>query len=127
MKIDTTDQFEKDLKRLSKKFSSLSKDLEVLKVYGIELFHEKKSSIDIVQIPGFSDDRFKIYKVRSIACRALKNKGKHSGLRLIYAYDIENNECIFLELYFKGEKENEDRERIKKFQSDSLQQSLDLN
>lgn len=47
-------------------------------------------------------------------CRSLKNK----NLRIIYAY-IEKHERVemirieFIEIYFKGDKENEDRERIR--------------
>lgn len=115
MKFSSFDGFEKDFKRLKKKFQSLEEDLNTLKIYGIELFHKGISTIHIVQIPGFSNNRFVIYKVKTIACKSLKNRGKQSGLRLIYAYDTKNDESIFIELYFKGEKVNEDRERIKIF------------
>jgi hypothetical protein len=38
-----------------------------------------------------------------------------SGIRIIYAY-YENEDVIeFIEIYFKGDKENEDKNRIIKF------------
>ena len=115
MKFSTTKDFEKDLKHLKKKFQSLEEDLNTLKAYGIKLFHQGINAINIVQIPGFLNNQFTIYKVRTIACESLKNRGKQSRLRLIYAYNTENDESILIELYFKGEKENENKERIKAF------------
>jgi hypothetical protein len=53
-----------------------------------------------------------IIKVKKIACRALKGKGVNSGLRLIYAYFPDEKRIIFIELYHKNDKENEDRSRI---------------
>jgi hypothetical protein len=47
-----------------------------------------------------------------MACKALKGRGVNSGLRLIYAYFNEEQRITFVELYFKGDKENEDRQRI---------------
>jgi len=38
----------------------------------------------------------------------------NSGFRLVYAYFEEEQRIVFVEIYFKAEKENEDRERIKK-------------
>ncbi len=38
-------------------------------------------------------------------------------MRAIYAYHNDKEKIAFLEIYFKGNKENEDRERIKKYLS----------
>jgi len=35
-----------------------------------------------------------------------------SGIRVIYAYHVAASKVDFIEIYFKGEKENEDRERM---------------
>jgi hypothetical protein len=108
--------FRKDLKRLCKKFPSLPGDLENLKKYGIELFHAGiADNRSIVLMAGFCNDGFTACKVRKIACRSLKSKGSKSGLRLIYVYEKSAGKITFLELYFKGEKENEDRNRIEDF------------
>jgi hypothetical protein len=48
----------------------------------------------------------------NIACKALKGRGINSGLRLVYAYFPESQKIIFIELYHKNDKENEDRARI---------------
>lgn len=53
-----------------------------------------------------------VIKVKKIASDSFKGKGNNSGLRLIYAYFKEERRIVFIELYHKNEKENEDRERI---------------
>lgn len=57
-----------------------------------------------------SDDTHEIVKAR-MACSSLKK----NSMRLIYAYNKKEIIFIHIELYFKGEKANEDRERIKRF------------
>ncbi|NOY35535.1 MAG: hypothetical protein GXP44_01280 [bacterium] len=47
-----------------------------------------------------------------LACRALRN---NHLLRVIYSYFEREQRIEFIELYFKGDKENEDRERIKEY------------
>jgi len=51
-------------------------------------------------------------KVKKIACKSLKGRGVNSGLRLIYAYFKDQEKIIFVELYHKNDKENEDKQRI---------------
>ena len=55
-----------------------------------------------------------VYKVRKFACKSLQSTTK---LRIIYAYDT-TQEIVhfiqFIEIYAKADKDNEDRERIKK-------------
>ncbi len=53
-----------------------------------------------------------IIKINKIACKALKGNGVNTGLRLIYAYFEKEQKIIFVELYSKIDKENEDRQRI---------------
>ena len=61
--------------------------------------------------------RSKICKAKKFACKALKGRGGMSGIRIIYAY-YENEDVIeFIEIYFKGDKANEDKKRIMKYYS----------
>jgi hypothetical protein len=41
--------------------------------------------------------------------------GVQSGIRVIYAYFEEKDKIELIEIYYKGDKENEDRERILKY------------
>jgi hypothetical protein len=53
-----------------------------------------------------------IYKARKFACRSLKGKGAASGIRIIYGYYSDEDVIEFIEMYYKGDKANEDRQRI---------------
>jgi len=111
--ISRRPEFEKDLKKLLKRFRTLDEDLENLIRHQIVLFH--KLEIDnrgTFRIPGLPFQEPKIYKVKKFACKALKGRGANTGLRLIYA-DFEDADRVeLIEIYFKGDKENEDRQRI---------------
>jgi hypothetical protein len=110
------DAFDKDLKRLTKKFVSLQEDLGLAKRAAIELFHIKKlDNHAVFPIPDFCSDTFQVCKIKKFACRSLKGRGVKSGIRVIYFFDIKKLEVVFLEMYFKSEQENEDRERIKEY------------
>ena len=110
----TTVDFQRDLKRLLKKFSSLNDDIEVAKVFTIELFHlQNINKQAIFPIPNFCVDELKICKLKKFACKALKGCGVKSGIRIIYAYYTLTNTVDFIEMYFKSESENENKERIK--------------
>jgi len=114
-----TSGFDKDLKRLLKKFRTLESDIEIAKTNAIELFHLKNIDNDSVeQIPNFCSDELKICKVKKFACKALKGRGVQSGIRIIYAYHVSTNTIDFIEMYFKGESENEDKEKIKQYLAD---------
>lgn len=65
------------------------------------------------ELPEFKRDLKKLLK-STIACKSLKGKGSNSGLRLIYAYDRRESQIVFIELYHKSDKPNEDRTRIKR-------------
>jgi len=60
-------------------------------------------------------EKIQIYKIKKFACRALKGRGVQSGIRIIYAYWMESTTVDFLEIYFKADKEDEDKDRIKVF------------
>ena len=98
--------FSKELKRLAKKYKSLPEDLEEFKrvVSAVPLGTSKHFNI-ITQ-----NEQCVIVKARFF-CRYLKG----SSLRIVYAYCEQNARIEFIELYYKGNKENEDRERIREY------------
>mgnify|MGYP001592665609 FL=1 len=109
-----TSGFEKDLKKLLKKFRTLEDDIKIAKKNAIELYHLKKIDNDAVEpIPNFCTEELKICKLKKFACKALKGRGVKSGIRITYAFYVKTNSVDFIEIYFKGEKEMEDKERIK--------------
>ena len=99
-------EFEKEFRRLSKKYSTLNKDLETLKEVLFRFPTGYGKSFAVI----CTTQTVKIVKTR-MACRALRG----SSLRVIYAFLEQEQKLEFIEIYFKGEKENEDRRRINKY------------
>jgi hypothetical protein len=109
-------EFEKDIKKLLKRFKTLEDDLEIFIKNELNLYHKLKiDNKGVFQVPGLKIEGPKIYKAKKFACRSLKGKGVQSGIRVIYAYFEEQDKIELMEIYYKGDKENEDRERILKY------------
>lgn len=111
MEFDTLPEFKKDLKRLLKKYRTLNDDLGVIKSILRKKPDERPPFSFSIDNLGLETC---VIKVKKIACKALKGKGVNSGLRLIYAYFEVEERIVFIEIYHKNNKEDEDRERIKK-------------
>lgn len=106
MNFNELPEFQKEYKRLGKKYKSLANDLkEFRNVVSVIPFGNSKHFNVITQ-----NEVFCIVKAR-LFCRYLKG----SSLRIIYAYCGQEQRIEFIELYFKGDKENEDRARIEDY------------
>ena len=116
IRYSSTQAFEKDLRKLSKKFPSLIDDLETAKTFAIELCHIGNINKQaIFAIPNYCREEIKMYKLKKFACRSLKGRGVMSGIRIIYAFDVRTQEVCFVEMYFKGESEMEDKGRMREY------------
>lgn len=106
MDFDELPEFQKELKRLAKKHRSLQDDLLEFRsvISAVPLGNSKHFNV-ITQT-----EILYIIKAR-LFCQYLKG----TSLRIIYAYHTAASKVDFIEIYFKGEKENEDRERIKEY------------
>lgn len=106
-------EFAKDLKKLSKRFKTLEEDLENFIQTQLNLYHKlNMDNNGIFQISNLPFQEPKIYKAKKFACRSLKGRGVQSGIRVIYAYFGQSDRVELIEIYFKGDQENEDRRRI---------------
>ncbi len=108
-------EFEKDKKKLLKRFRTIDEDLDNFINVQLKLFH--KLGIDNNALEHISDlgiNEPKIYKVKKFACKSLKGKGVQSGIRIIYSYFENDDRIEFVEIYYKGDKEKEERDRIKR-------------
>ncbi len=106
MRYSFTDRCKRDLKKLSKRYRSLGEDI--------------KRFCDLLEMVDFQKNKkFAIlHSIKNILivkgrlfCRTLKG----DTLRAIFSYDTINKSVVHIEIYFKGDKENEDKERIKNF------------
>jgi mRNA-degrading endonuclease RelE of RelBE toxin-antitoxin system len=112
-RVSRLPEFERDLKSLCKRFRTIEEDLEIFIENELFLYHKLgKDTKGVFQIPGLPVKDIKIYKAKKFACRALKGKGVQSGMRVIYSYSEDTDTIELIEIYYKGDKENEDRERI---------------
>jgi len=109
-------EFDKDFRKLFKRFRTLEEDFKTFIDKQLYLFHKLKiDNKGIVTIPGLGIDTPIIFKAKKFACRSLKGRGVDSGIRLTYAYWETQDKIEFIEIYFKCDKENEDKERIYRY------------
>ncbi len=108
MNFDELPEFQKDCKRLGKKYLSLIGDLQEFRnvVAVIPLGNSKHFNVI------FQTEILYIVKAR-LFCRYLKG----SSLRVVYAYLEKKQRIEFIEVYFKGDRGNENQDRIKKYLS----------
>lgn len=110
--------FDREFKKLEKRYPSLRGDIETLKNTVIKLYHLNQINPNAVfPIPGLCSQNgdYVSIKIKKFACRSLKGRGSNTGLRLIYVFEPSKKKVTFLEIYCKADKINEDRERIKEF------------
>lgn len=112
MEITKGAGFNKEFKKLSKKYPSLERDLEILERV-IEKFPygENSRHCNVLRKEG---ERF-ICK-RRMMCRSVRG----SEFRVIYHYDGESIELHYIEIYYKGNKESEDKNRIESVWRDRI-------
>ncbi len=109
-------EFKRDFKKLLRTYKTLQDDLDIFIKTQLYLSHKLKiDNSGIVRIAGLGIKGPLIYKARKFACRALKGTGVNSGIRIVYAHYKEEDVIEFIEIYFKGDKEKEDRKRISKY------------
>ena len=107
MNFDEIPEFQKELKQLGKKYKSLPEDLqEFCKVVSTEPLGNSKHFHTITK-GAAQTGPLSIVKAR-LFCRYLKG----SSLRIVYCYFKRERRIEFIELYYKGDKESEDKGRI---------------
>lgn len=109
MKFEELPEYKKDLKALLKRYRTLTDDMMVVKQV-LEVFPDERPPFSF-RIDNLGIETC-VIKVKKIACKALKGRGVNSGMRLVYAWFREERRMLFIELYHKNDKENEDRQRI---------------
>ena len=112
-------EFEKDMKKLLKKYRTLEEDLIVFISTQVFLYHKlNKDNQGVFPISDLGIEEHNIYKAKKFACRSLSGTGSKSGIRVIYSYreqEKDKDKITLIEIYYKGDKESEDRERIHKY------------
>lgn len=116
-------EFEREFKKLLKRFRTLDEDLNTFIGVQLKLIHKlEKDNSGIVRMSDLGIDNPKIYKAKKFTCKSLKGEGARSGIRIIYAYYEEEDIIEFIEIYYKAQKANEDRDRILRYYSQKDEQ-----
>ena len=105
-------EFNRDLKKLSKKYKTLNDDFEIVKKV-LKVYPEERPPFSF-RIEGLGIKEC-IIKVKKIASKSFKGKGVNSGFRIIYAYFEIEQRIVIIEIYHKSDKQIEDRGRIKQY------------
>ncbi len=109
-------EFENELKKLSKKFPSLEHDLKSFEeILAIEPLGIGKNFTIL-------HDREEVVIVKArLACRSLQGD---RSLRIIYAHHRDTISFVYIELYYKANKSNEDRNRYHAYVEEFLANGL---
>lgn len=109
-------EFQRDLKSYTKRWRSLPKDLQSAQAALIVVFggDEKIYQQFIAQKTAAlltESDSVRIYKMR-LDCKSLGNDKK---TRLVFIFEIIEDNIVFVELYAKNDKDREDSKRYEKY------------
>lgn len=113
--VTRTPEFERDIKRLLKRLRSLEDDLATFIDYQLELFHGQKQAVGkIERVAGLGFEDPPVFVAKRVACRSLRGSGSNSGIRVVHAWFAAEGRIELVEIYYKGDKEIEDKDRIKR-------------
>lgn len=109
MEIEFIDDnnFSKNLKKYYKKYLSIYNDLEIFKQVLKDRYKSENINNIISKHTNILIEQDNIYIIKD---RLMSKSLKGSSMRIIHIYQKSCNKVIFLELYYKGDKENENRE-----------------
>jgi mRNA-degrading endonuclease RelE of RelBE toxin-antitoxin system len=94
VKVDKSDKFRKDIKKLRRRYDSIEKDVQPL----IE-------QLEAGEIPGdrIVENKYPVYKVR--VRNSDNRRGKSSGCRVVY-YTITPESILLTTIYSKSDRQN---------------------
>ena len=107
------DEFERDLKKLKKKYNTLETDLKKFEEILMGLFPNVPSGTERISRLG-EQVKVPIYKAKHFRCECLR-KGSRSGFRVIFTFLEDELGIVFIEIYHHNKKSNHDKNRILKY------------
>ena len=100
------DSFQKQLKKLKKRFRTLDSDLALVKLV-IEKFPVGEDSRHAHIIKATPDRNIFIIKRRLVS-----KSTKHNDFRIVYIFNKSTNTITFIEIYYKGMQSNHNIKRV---------------
>ena len=122
MNFSETPEFQKDVKRLAKKWRSIPGDIEAVKPYLLPLYEFRADDVEVsvYRRDFFNGKRAAILHTTStyevIKMRLdVATLNRSDKVRIIFVAVKTEGTIRFIELYAKNEKDREDTKRIKKY------------
>jgi len=116
MDIIQSGSFQRELKKLKKRYRSLPEDLKVLE----KLISKFPDGRDSRHCNVLKQHAHMCLCKRRMMCRSVKG----SEFRVVYFYDGKALELIYLEIYYKGDKATENSQRLEEFWEKKLDHPL---
>lgn len=123
MNFSQTPEFQKDVKRLSKKVKTLASDLVAAEKYIVPLYQKLAPDVDVVEyrrnffagkraaiLPG-STDKIEIIKMRLDT----DTPQYRQKLRIVFVAKRQGNNILLIEIFSKNDKNREDISRIREY------------
>lgn len=107
-----TDEFEKDLKKIRKKYPSIDDDLNLFLTALICILPKTLSGAERIAGLGEKYSEYPIFKATHFRCSSLKGCGARSGIRVIYEYNAAKDRVALIHMYCKSKQDNHDVLRI---------------
>lgn len=108
--------FKRDFKKLSKRYRSLRDDLETFirtSIRAVHVLGQCPEPLGHFPVQGLGDDEQEVFIAKKFACRSLKGTGGRSGIRVVYRFEKNTLHLLLIEIFYKGDKELLDLERIR--------------
>jgi len=115
-------EFEKELKTLTKRWSSLPKDLQTVELV-IETLYVDQKGVDRAALRKvfFNSKHATILSQQEGVCEAVKMRvdcislGRKDSVRLVFVYVFDGESVTYVEIYSKTDKIREDTARLKTY------------
>ncbi len=104
MRFDSTTEFEKDFKKLNRRYKSLTDDIKTFKNV-VEFCPEGNTK-------HFNIIRTK-YNIKIIKARFFCIYLKGDSMRVVYA--LHEDKVVFIQLYYKGDVQSHDNNRVTQY------------
>ena len=122
MNFNEAPEFQKDVKRLTKKWRSIPNDIEAAKKYIEPLYIIKADDVEVVEYRRdfFNGKNAAILKEND-STEVIKMRldvadlGRNDKVRIVFVTMKNDDGITFIELFAKNDKDREDEKRIKKY------------
>lgn len=120
MNFDSAPEFNKDVKRLAKKWRSIPDDIEAAKQYILPLYIQLAPDVNTAEYRReffAGKNAAIIYESKSLEIIKMRLDvaylGRNDKVRIVFVAVKTKNEIVFVELFAKNEKDREDASRYK--------------